>query len=209
MKAIIIANGTYLKKELFNKIYDKKDFIICADGGLNYIDNLNIIPNLIVGDFDSVNKDILHKYNNVETVKYKPEKDYTDTELAIEKAIEFGFKEILLVCATGTRLDHTMANVLLIEKYIKETISIRLIDNNNYIQPLVQNKTINICKNCFVSIIPLTDYIQIDSLEGFKYPLLDRTVNRGSTLCISNEIVSETAEIKISHGIGLLIISND
>ena len=209
MKAIIIASGNVIKKEIFNEIYSESDFIICADGGLNYLDSLNAKPNLIVGDFDSVDINFLDKYKNVTTKKYPKEKNYTDTEIAIEEAIAYGYNEITIFGATGTRLDHTMANILLIERYIKNNISIRIVDNNNYISILNKDITINKKEGYYVSIVPISEYIDGITLKGMKYPLLDVKVDRGSTLCISNEIIADKAEIFIKNGIGIIFVSKD
>ena len=209
MKSIIIASGNSIKKEIFNELYVENDFIICADGGLNYIDNLHIIPNLIVGDFDSVDKSLLLKYQNVQTRKFLPEKDFTDTELAIEEAINYGYKDIVIFGATGTRLDHTMANIMLIERYIKSDINIKIVDDNNYIQILNKNITLNKKEGYYLSIVPITDYIEGLTLKGLKFPLNNVKVNRGSTLCISNEVIDTRAEIQITNGIGLLFLSRD
>lgn len=209
MKAIILASGNVIKKEIFNEIYSKSDFIICADGGLNYLDSLNVRPNLIVGDFDSVNINLLEKYKNVITKKYPAEKNFTDTEIAIEEAIACGYNNITIFCATGTRLDHTMANILLIERYIKNGISIRIVDNNNYISILNKDIIINKLEGYFLSIIPISEYIDGITLKGMKYPLLDVKVDRGSTLCISNEIIDDKAEILIKNGMGILFLSKD
>ncbi len=84
MKAIIIASGSSVKKEIFNEKYTLNDYLICADGGLNYLNSIGIIPNLIVGDFDSVDITLLEKYKGVNTKKFPPEKNFTDTEIAIE-----------------------------------------------------------------------------------------------------------------------------
>ncbi len=209
MKAIIIASGSIVKREIFDEIYTKNDYIICADGGLNYLDSLNIKPNLIVGDFDSVDISLLEKYKNVTIKRYPAEKNFTDTEIAIEEAIASGYDEITIIGATGTRLDHTMANILLIERYIKIGISIRIVDNNNYISILNKDTIINKKEGYFLSIVPITDSIDGITLKGMKYPLLDVKVDRGSTLCISNEIIANKAEISIKTGVGILFISKD
>lgn len=209
MKAIIIAGGSCISKENFINIYRDDDYIICADGGLNYLDRMNMKPNLIVGDLDSVDNDVLIKYDDVEVIKYKPEKDFTDTELAIEQAIELGYKEIILVCATGSRFDHTLANVMLAYKYILNSINITIIDNNNYIKPIIGIEKVLKDKYKYVSIVPITETITVDELEGFKYPLVNKVVEKGSTLCISNEVVGKYGFIKLKEGIGLLIKSND
>ncbi len=209
MNALIIASGNSIKREIFDELHVEDDFIICADGGLNYLDSLKISPDLIVGDFDSANVSLLEKYKDIKIKKFLPEKNFTDTEIAIEEAITLGYKEIIIFGATGTRLDHTMANILLIERYIKKGISIRIVDNNNYIQILNKDIILNKKEGYYLSIIPITEYIEGITLKGFKYPLENVKVNRGSTLCISNEITDEEAQIQIKNGIGLLFLSRD
>ncbi len=209
MNALIIASGNSIKREIFDELHVEDDFIICADGGLNYLDSLKIAPDLIVGDFDSANVSLLEKYKDIKIKKFLPEKNFTDTEIAIEEAITLGYKEIIIFGATGTRLDHTMANILLIERYIKKGISIRIVDNNNYIQILNKDISLNKKEGYYLSIIPITEYIEGITLKGFKYPLENVKVNRGSTLCISNEIMDEEAQIQIKNGIGLLFLSRD
>lgn len=211
MKAIIIANGSYLNKEKFIDLYEDDDYIICADGGLNYAYDINIKPNLLLGDLDSVNQDYLNFYKDIDINRYKPEKDYTDTELAIITAIKLGYTEVCLICATGTRLDHTSANINLIEKYCKYNINISVIDNNNIIYGITGKRLIykKDVESKYISLIPITDNIYIKYLKGFKYSLNSTSVPRGSTLCISNEIVQEEAEINLVEGFALLIYSND
>lgn len=209
MKAIIIASGSSVKKEIFNEKYTLNDYLICADGGLNYLNSIGIIPNLIVGDFDSVDITLLEKYKGVNTKKFPTEKNFTDTEIAIEEAIANGCREIIIFGATGTRLDHTIANILLIERYIKKGVSIEIVDNNNFISILNKDIKINKKEGYYLSIVPITEYIDGITLKGMKYPLYNVRVERGSTLCISNEIIDDIAEINIKIGTGLLFLSKD
>lgn len=209
MTALIVGNGSDIDKSYIDSL--NIDYVICADGGLEKVKKLDLMPNLILGDFDSVDPSILENYKslNIETVTFPPEKDYTDMELAIDHAANRGFKEIILVGASGTRLDHTVANMLLIEKYFNKNINIKIIDNNNIIQMVTNNMSILFKKNYYVSIVPFSKSIQGLTLQGFKYPLNNVNVKRGSTLCISNEVSEEVGVIKINKGSALVFISRD
>lgn len=209
MTALIIANGSDVNKSFIENI--NIDYVICADGGLEKAKKLNLIPDIILGDFDSVNSVVLENYKklNIETITFPSEKDYTDMELAINYAVKKGFKDIILVGASGTRLDHTVANILLIEKYNKENIKIKILDNNNLIQMVNNNMRIPFKKNYFVSIIPLSEKIEGLTLDGFKYPLNNVTVERGSTLCVSNEIIEDVGIIKLNNGSAIVFVSKD
>lgn len=209
MVALIVGNGSDIDKSYIENF--NFDYVICADGGLEKVQKLNLIPDFILGDFDSVSNTVLENYKslNIETVTFPAEKDYTDMELAINHAVIKGFKDIILVGATGTRLDHTVANMLLIEKYYKNNINIQILDNNNLIQMVTDNMKIPFRKNHFISIIPLSESIEGLTLEGFKYPLHNVNVERGSTLCISNEISENLGVIKLNKGSAIVIVSRD
>lgn len=209
MSVLIIGSGSNIDKETLNDV--DIEYVICADGGLEKVEFLGLLPNVIIGDLDSVNDKILKKYKtlDINIIKYNAEKDYTDMELAINHAIENNYKDIVLVGATGTRQDHTMANILLIEKYYKQGVRITIVDNNNTIQIISDEIEIKNKEGYFVSIIPISDVVEKVTLKGFKYSLTDRNVERGSTLCVSNQIVSKTGKITIKSGIGLVFISKD
>lgn len=212
MVALIIANGDEVDKISLENM--NIDYVICADGGLEKAEKLQVVPDLILGDFDSVNGDVLEKYkkSNSEIMKFPAEKDFTDMELSIETAVKKGFKDIVLVGATGgPRLDHSLANMMLLEKYYQLGINIIIIDNKNKIQIVADNcnMLLNKKEGSFVSLIPLTENISGLTLEGFKYPLDRVVVKRGSTLCVSNEIILDKGRIILESGTALLFISRD
>lgn len=211
MSAVIIGSGSPVDRDVFEFENINAEYIICADGGLEKAEMLNITPSIIIGDLDSVSKLVLEKYRNegIETVRYPREKNYTDMELAIEHAVEKGYTDIVLIGAAGSRLDHTLANILLIEKYFKKGINIRLIDNNNRVQIVKNNMEIKNKRGFYVSIVPLTETIEGLTLRGFKYPLHHVKVERGSTLCVSNEISEDIGIIEMKKGSALVFISRD
>lgn len=212
MTALIIANGDDVNKSTIENI--NFEYVICADGGLEKAAHLGIVPNVILGDFDSVDSDVLKKYQlmNIETKKFPAEKDFTDMELSIEFAVRKGYKNLILIGATGgPRLDHSMANIMLIEKYFNLGVNIEIIDNNNKIQIISDNTNLLLerMKHYFVSIVPITETIIGLTLEGFKYPLDKVVVKRGSTLCVSNEIVLNSGRVILEKGTALLFVSKD
>ena len=143
MKALIILNGecrdcTYL----FNQV-KKYDLIICADGGYKHLDSIGIMPNAVLGDFDSTEQP-----EGVFTIKYPVEKNMTDGEIAIEYALEKGADEIVLTCALGGRVDHEMANIFLLTRYEnvrieEENCSVLCIDGE-YMPENAEGKTISL-----------------------------------------------------------------
>ena len=211
MSAIIIRSGSSIDKEIFYSEKIKIEYVICADGGLEKAEYLGLLPDVIIGDLDSVNTSVLKRYieMNIEIIEYPSEKNYTDMDLAIQYAVEKGYKEIILIGASGSRIDHTMANILLVELYYKKGIKIKIVDNNNIVQMVTGKMEIEYKKKYFVSIIPTSDTIEGITLDGFKYPLNNVNVKRGSTLCISNQITEEKGIISLAKGSALVILSKD
>ena len=210
-KAIIICSGE-IKDYLFIESYINKDcFIICADGGARHLKRLGITPNIILGDFDSIERETLEKYANdktIEIIKYPKEKDMTDSEIALDCAINKGFLDIVLLGATGSRYDHSLANIFLLRKYIDCNARLRIINENNIVN-ITNNKIVLDKKIGFkVSIIPLTGNILVTT-KGLKYKLNKDRLFFGSSIGVSNEYESMKAEILILEGVALVIESRD
>lgn len=213
MKAVIITGGSINKE--FIKEYFKKysfDLIIIADKGLETANELKIIPNFIIGDFDSVNQKILEEYENNKTqiIKLNPEKDYTDTHMSLKLAINKGATEIIILGAIGSRLDHTIANIHVLKEALENKIEAKIIDLNNEI--MLINKSITILKSDkykYISLIPLTTEVKEITLKGFKYKLDKETLKIGHSIGISNEQLEDKAKIEISEGILIIVKSRD
>lgn len=213
MKTLIVTGGkinkNFIKKHL--KI-NKYDIIIAVDKGLETLDSLDVKPNYIVGDFDSIKKDILKKYQktNIEIVELNPEKDLTDTHSAINLAIKLKSKNIDILGAIGTRIDHTIANIHTLKIAVDKNIKIKIINENNEITLIEHNMKLYRDENYkYISLIPLTTIVENVTLKGLKYPLKNRTLYIGDSLGISNEQLQNEAEIQLEKGILILIKSKD
>lgn len=214
MNTLIISGGNvdteFLNKTINNFSYDN---IIAVDKGLESLYLLKLLPNHIVGDFDSVNKNIINFYNDkgIPIHQYNPEKDYTDTDIAIKLAISLNSTNITIIGATGTRLDHTLANIHILCGCLEKQIPCEIIDPHNKIY-LIDSK-INLEKSNiygkYISLIPLTSTVNGVTLNGFKYPLKDYTLKIGESLGISNEISDDVATIELKEGILIIIESKD
>lgn len=215
MKFVIISGGhiddVFALEWLQQNTYD---VMIAADSGMNFLHRNNIVPDVIAGDFDSVDGDSLKAFSQMKEVKMlrlNPIKDDTDTEFVIREAIRRGAKEITVLGATGTRLDHVFGNMHLLGIGLQEDVKIELVDAHNRIR-MLSGET-NICKaeqfGDFVSLLPIDGSVTGVTLEGFKYPLKDAVIPSFSSLGISNEIIEEQAKIKIENGVLLMIESRD
>ena len=209
--ALIFAGGSGLVPSCMESVLDNADYVICADSGIAYCHKLGLKAHLWVGDFDSADFDSyisLPFLENTEIIKLNPIKDATDTEFALECAINRGYTDISLIGAVGSRIDHSLANIFLMEKYIRNNVKIRIINENNIIH-LVSDGTITIKRGemKYISVLPL-ETVKVSN-EGFVYPLKNETMYRYSSRGISNELTEETGIIKVTGGSALVIESKD
>lgn len=211
MKVLILTGGSVNVD--FASEYIRKwnpDQIITADKGLLYAKQLGITPDIILGDFDSCNKNIMEEFSTDEKIIAPCEKDDTDTGLAMIKAKEIGADEILLIGATGTRLDHVLGNIGQLVFAQRNGMKAQIVDEHNRIQALESESVIS--KNDqfgkYVSLIPIYQASGV-TLHGFKYPLNDDTLVFHESWGISNELVKEEGKISFKEGCLLMIESRD
>lgn len=221
MNNTLILTGGDLRPEFVKEYMKGKNFdiIIAVDGGLTVADKANVKPDYIVGDFDTVNSILLYKYEKMEDIKvirYKPEKDATDTGLAIQKAIEENSFSIHILGATGTRFDHTISNILLLQPASEAGIDAMIVNENNRIRLLgYKRKKITLTKKNnnykYVSLIPLSEKVTGITTKGMKYNIsnYDFYIDKEISMGVSNEIEDEVAEITVVSGKLLLVESND
>ncbi len=215
MKYMIISGG-YIN-DVFAVDYLQKntyDCMIAADSGMNFLHRNGIVPDIIAGDFDSVDDDSLDEFSSlpdVEMLRLNPIKDDTDTEFVIREAIRRGATEITILGATGTRLDHVLANVYLLGIGLEEGVEILLVDSHNRIRMI--RDTLEISKKeqfgDFVSVLPVKGDADGVTLTGMKYPLQDAKLSSFSSLGVSNEIAEEKARVSVKKGALLIIESRD
>ena len=215
MKTLIVTGGIIKKDFLFETINKENfDTIIAVDNGLRILNENEIKPNHIVGDFDTIDEKILNQYkddNSVEIHQYNPIKDNTDTDIAIKLAIELNSNKIIILGAIGTRIDHVLGNIHILKNAMDCNVECKILDENNEIQ-LINKTTILDKKEVtkkYISLIPLTEKVENVTLKGFKYELENKTLTMGTSLGISNEIIKEQAKIKFSDGVLIMIMSKD
>lgn len=210
-RALIVTGGNLVKESLLRNLISSSVYVIAADGGIkNFLPHEDLRPNLIVGDFDSAPlKDWETQYANIPRVTFPKEKDYTDTELAIMEALKLPVEEVYLLGATGSRLDHTLANLMLLRRIERAGKLGVILDDYNEIRQIVAGVTkIQRSEWNFMSLVPITERLCV-SLEGFKYPLDRAVIDQASTVTISNELLSDSGEIHLHEGLAFLILSRD
>lgn len=204
MKVVIISGGNTPNQSILNKYITKNSYIICADSGLDALINTNITPNLCVGDMDSVKSNLTGQTTQI----YPKYKDKTDTEIAIDIAIEKGATEVILLGCCGNRLDHTLSNINMLKILLENNINGKIVDSNNILMLCDSQIHIQSINNCYCSLIPLTQCTGITT-KGLKYSLKNESLNSKTSRGISNEFNSNIAKISIKSGLLLVIISKD
>lgn len=210
-RRILIFTGGNLGKWALEEIRPG-DFLLGVDRGALFLLRNNLRPDFALGDFDSVSAE---EYMEIcqkckESVSFDAVlKDYTDTELAFNWALEKRPGAIILLGALGNRFDHSLANVQLLIKGLKKGISCRIIGEKNEIVIIDNSATIVKGRFTNVSLLPLSHQVTGVTLEGFQYPLNNATLMMGNSLAISNALKEETGSIYIESGLLLAIKSMD
>ncbi|MBN2852595.1 MAG: thiamine diphosphokinase [Clostridia bacterium] len=208
MNFLIISGGEKVNKDIANQYYQKSDYVICVDKGLEYAREYGIKPHLIMGDMDSVDKKILDQYKKNDINVFPQDKDYTDTDLAVKKAIILGAKKVFMLCATGTRMDHTLSNIKLLIELKENRVEGVIVDNHNEIRLIVEYVKIEKKDNQIISLIPLDDCYDVTT-KGLKFPVIKEDLQLSWNMGNSNEIIADYGEISLKKGNLLLIISKE
>lgn len=219
MKDTIIVSGGNVHKDFaldfLKKNKTENTCLIAADRGVEFFMGTDLEPDVAVGDFDSLSAEgakYMETLKHTEIRRLKPEKDDSDTQSAANYAIEQGTERIMILGATGNRIDHLMANFgLLMLGKIKQ-VQIVLVDAYNYMS-LIESGMILKKEEQFgkyVSFFPIEGEVTGLTLKGFKYPLNSYTLKvEDSGLTVSNEISDPEAEVTFETGKLLMIMSRD
>jgi thiamine pyrophosphokinase len=203
-KCIILANGKAPEKSIIN-FFQQRDYntLICADGGANTALKLNLNPDFIIGDLDSISKEAFKKFSKTSNIiKYRQQND-TDVEKCLKFAIKNKFDETLLIGVTGDRLDHTFCNLGIVLKFI-DKISITLIAENSFLKPYKGNITLRSFQGEIISIYGFNRQTKITS-KGLKYHLKNVALPFGERESTSNVSIAESVQLKIKNGIVFVI----
>ncbi|WP_461810036.1 thiamine diphosphokinase [Faecalimonas sp.] len=210
-RAMIVSGGMIQEEFVAAKLEELKyDVLIGVDRGVEFLYRKHIKPDYIVGDFDSLSEEIVQFYQKNTDVfirKFNPEKDFSDTEIAVRQAIELNCEEIILLGATGNRIDHVLANIQVLTIPHKEGIHEEIIDENNRIY-LIENEGVlekSKMYGKYFSVFPLDGCIEKFSITGAKYPLHNHRLCPYDSLCVSNQAQEEKVQITFSEGIVILI----
>ena len=206
-RVVIITGGSINDYNCYGGIWEQDDYIICADSGVNHARKLSVVPQLIVGDLDSAFPENINFYQGLgsEVVEYEKEKDQTDTQIALEYALQKHPREILVLGAIGNRLDHTLSNVLLLTSFLKKGIKVTIRNEIQEILLIEDRIVLEGKKGDLISLLPLTPWVKGIKTWGLKYSIKDGFFQQTNPYGVSNELAEDKAVIEVSEGLLLLI----
>jgi len=207
-RAIIFVNGNLSDTSEAKNIITDNDCLIASDGGVKHVLKLGLVPQIIIGDFDSISRSLQKKLKNkkIEQIKYSVKKDKSDFELAIDLCLKRKFQEIIIIGILGDRIDHMIANIFLIAKIQTQNpkIKIKIFEGKNEIFILNNEIIITGKIGDEISIIPVSDKLEGIITEGLEYRLKNEELMFGSTRGISNVMKKTSIKILIKKGVALV-----
>ncbi|MVX64532.1 thiamine diphosphokinase [Clostridium chromiireducens] len=211
MNVVIVSGGNPPSEKLLREYLKDIDLIIAADKGSECLYNYKIVPDLLLGDFDSAKKEILDniRLQVKEVLEFPPEKDYTDTEIAVIEAVRRGATKIYLFGALGSRMDHALGNIGLLLNAKKKGVTIEIIDDNNRIY--LGENNMRLLGKCGenISFHALSDKVVNLNISGAKYSLNGYTMSLLDPRAICNEFVDAPIDVSYEEGELLILHSID
>ena len=212
-RVVIFANGEIPNPKSARALLQEGDYLLAADGGANHLYQMDIRPDMVIGDLDSIDEDVLHELTaaEVEIVQYPENKDENDLELALSASIEIGATSILIVGALGGRLDQSLASLSLLSDPLLARYQIRLDDGEQAAffcrASTMKREQVEIQGRIgdTVSLIPWGGIVEGVTTKGLQWALYSESLYPEKTRGISNVLVDKTASVEIDSGLLLVV----
>jgi len=205
--AVVVANGAFCHPERQDALVRAANLVIAADGGGNWLHARGLGAHLLVGDLDSITpaaRDALVA-GGCRILAHPAHKDETDTELALLEAARRGARRITLIGASGNRIDHTLANILLLAMPALAGIDVRIYDGHATLTLVRRKATVRGAPGDVVSLLPLGGAAEGVHTEGLEYPLRGETLSVGPARGISNVLSGEEGRVTLERGCLLMV----
>jgi len=206
-RAIIFANGVLTDPATSRRMLEPSDYLIAADGGTRHIRSLGLLPDIVIGDLDSLIQE--EKCALVEAkvpfLEHPRDKDETDLELALSYAAAGGFTPIVVIAALGGRLDQVLGNILLIADPRFAKLPVYLDDGVEEVRACHDLASIHGTPGDLVSLLPWGGNVKGVTTEGLKWELKNETLEAHRTRGISNQMTKHATQIEIESGILLIV----
>jgi len=216
MSKTIIISGGVIDEKFIGEILAREEgaYVIGVDRGVEYLYHRGIMPQYIVGDFDSIDPEIITYYRNETHVairEFNPIKDATDTEIAIRLGITLGSREMIILGATGGRIDHLWANIQTLAVACKAGVKAYIMDDKNKIYVIDKPCTIKKSQafGPYLSVFTLSGEVFDFNLTGTKWPLKHHTLKPYDSLTVSNRFEEDTVEIDFTSGVLVVMETRD
>lgn len=208
MKVVVVASGELDASDA--AWLEDADLVIAADGGANSLDRLGVRPNLLVGDLDSIDLLLLDRLEagGTRVERHPIDKEASDTELAVAAAFDAGAGAVVVLGAMGgARIDHEIANLLLLADASLAGRDIRVVRGGTQVRPLHAGERIGLAGEVgdLVTLLPVGGAAGGVTTEGLRWPLVAATLEMGRSRGLSNEVIAAPASVQISNGTLLVV----
>lgn len=201
---LLLANGRWPKGELLKRMVNEADFVIAANGGWAKARGCQIPVDRVVGDLDSLSADAADALaaSGIETQAFPRIKDRTDLEIALDYALTLEPEKVVICGALGGRLDHTLANLLLLEKAARAGVAIKIESGEERVFIVKDQLSLeDVEQGDLVSLLPLSETVEGIKTKGLRFSLKHEPLVRPSSRGVSNEVSSVPAQIQIEKGL--------
>ncbi len=199
-RAILFANGDFPENDSLT--IEDDDFLVAVDGGLRHLLSLSLTPQLLIGDLDSVSLpdlDLCMQWG-VETMRFPTEKDETDLEIALLEVLRRGFSDIVITCALGDRLDHTLANLALLAHPQLKDAHVYISNGETTVYYVSHYIELESYPGALISLLPWGEPVHGVTTTGLKYALSDSTLYPWKTVGISNVTTGDHFSVSVKSG---------
>ncbi len=210
-KILIFGSGESEEKSFYNKFLNEENILILAvDGGANLLFELGKVPDILIGDNDSIKEETLKKLkeSHIKIFNYPSEKNYSDFELASDYIINNEEKsDVLLFNMFGKRIDQFLFNLEICKKLTNAGFRVSMMGSSCEIYFIKDNSilTINGKIGDIVSILPVNNEIDIKKTDGLRYELINEKLYNETTRGLSNELIKDSCKIEINNGMAMVM----
>ncbi len=205
MKALILAGGDLHQSPFVQGIIKEATFIVAADSGLHHAKTLGLKPDLIVGDFDSVDKNILQAYPDVPQKRFSIHKNLLDVEIALQTAHEKGASSYSILGATGSRLDQSLATFFIAARLKRNGFEVSIHGKQDVFFLQNESKIFDLPEQQPFSLLSL-EAVSTVSLENALYPLETQALEFGVGLGVSNQVKVSPLVVTVQEGLVAVIL---
>jgi thiamine pyrophosphokinase len=200
---IVVVNGEFARPEPLLAVLQTADLVVAADGGANWLRAQGLAPDVLIGDLDSVAADALAELEAADgiIIRHSTHKDETDTELALLYAIAHRPTHVTVLGALGGRIDHELANIMLLALPQLEGTSTTIYDGASWVRLATAGSvSLSGAEGDLVSLLPWGGDCFGVTTHGLAYPLLDEPLPFGPARGISNVMLAASAEVTVRSG---------